>query len=130
MDPNRRRELLRDARFGRKSPVQSTEGVAVSSHPIVSAIAVDVLREGGNAVDAALAAVAAQVVVEPHMTTPTGYFYLLHRDGTTGATRFLDAGLNRPRRLERYDAAAETTGAGAVVPGWWAGVEAAARELG
>src|SRR3546814_9018722 len=56
------------------------EGVAVSSHPIVTRVATDILRDGGNAVDAILAASLAQTVVEPHMTTAFGMLSMMHYD--------------------------------------------------
>src|SRR6187402_919033 len=58
----------RDFMLPGRSLAVGDRGVAATSHPQATLAAVDILRSGGNAVDAAIAAVALQGVIDPHMT--------------------------------------------------------------
>lgn len=51
--------------FASRSPVLSTEAMAATSQPLATQVALQVMREGGNAIDAAIAANALLGLVEP-----------------------------------------------------------------
>ena len=70
--------------------VRSTRGMAVAPHALAAQSALAVLREGGNAVEAMIAAAAAIAVVYPHMNSLGGdAFWLIHVPGQ--APRAIDA---------------------------------------
>eukprot|EP01084_Bolivina_argentea_P147166 257513_1 len=67
----------------RRSPVLSRYGVASSSQPLVSKIGQSILKNGGNAMDAAIAMNFALAVVEPFSTGLGGDCFMLYYDNKT-----------------------------------------------
>jgi oxamate amidohydrolase len=71
--------------------IRGTRGMAVAPHSVASQSALHVLREGGNALEAAIAAAATIAVVYPHMNGIGGdSFWLVHAPGRR--PRGIDAG--------------------------------------
>jgi len=114
-----------DPGFGPKTPARGSDGLAITGHAVATRIAIDVLREGGNACDALLAATIAQTVLEPHLTTVTGCFSMLYHEAAKGRTRYLNGNVDAPMALDGLSAADVPTGRAVAVPGFWAGYEAA-----
>jgi gamma-glutamyltranspeptidase/glutathione hydrolase len=82
------RELDRPGR----STVYAANGMAATSHPLSTAAAIGVLRDGGNAMDAAVAACAVQCVVEPHSTGIGGDCFCLYSPKGEGVIAFDGSG--------------------------------------
>jgi gamma-glutamyltranspeptidase len=70
----------------------SLRGMVACPHALASEAGVEILKAGGSAVDAAVAASAALAVIYPHMTSVGGDQFWLIYDAARPSVRFLNAG--------------------------------------
>ena len=82
-----------------RSVVRARHGMVATSQPLASAVGVDVLKRGGNAVDAAIAMAAVLNVTEPNMTGIGGDAFMLVYSSKTKRLEGLNASGRAPRAL-------------------------------
>ncbi len=80
-----------DLKTGRP-PTLARSGMVTCPHSLASAAGADVLRAGGSAIDAAIAASATLAVVYPHMTSLGGDAFWLIYDAKLRRVRYLGGG--------------------------------------
>ena len=114
-----RKQLMAEAHFGPKTPASSKKGMVICSHPLATREAINTLKNGGNACDAALCASITQTVVEPHMTGITGVLSLLYYNASSKETTYVNGSLNAPlSSLKKLKMSDVRTGRGVAVPGF------------
>ena len=83
----------------RRSPVYSRTGIVATSQPLASAAGLEVLAQGGNAADAAVAAGAALNVTEPTSTGIGGDMFALYYSAETKQVSALNGSGRAPAAL-------------------------------
>lgn len=85
--------------FATRSDVMAQNGIAATSHPLATQIAIDILKKNGTAVDAAVAANAALGLMEPHSCGPGGDLFALVYSAKEKKLYGLNASGRSPRAL-------------------------------
>ena len=81
----------RGTRVGPKAPVTGSHAVCASQHPLVTDTMLQVMRDGGNAIDAAIAGSVLQAVVQQEMTNHAGTVTCLFYEAATGVVHELNS---------------------------------------
>ena len=85
--------------FATRSEVIATHGMACTSQPLASQVALDILKAGGNAIDAAIAANAVLGLVEPVSNGIGGDLFAIVWDADTRQLYGLNASGRSPQSL-------------------------------
>ncbi|TAE96341.1 MAG: gamma-glutamyltransferase, partial [Runella slithyformis] len=85
--------------FATRTVVMAQNGMACTSHPLSTQAAIEVLKNGGNAIDAAIAANAMEGVVEPHVNGIGGDLFAIVWDAKTKKLYGLNASGRSPYSL-------------------------------
>jgi gamma-glutamyltranspeptidase/glutathione hydrolase len=119
-----------EPRQGTKEVVTGSNGMVSSSHPAVSKIMINVLKRGGNAVDATVAGSLAGPVYEAHMTTISGTVSFLYWDAATERSYFMDASPILPKGLAPFCPHPYAPKTAAAIPGSSSGLKAILQRFG
>ncbi len=86
--------------FATRSEIIARNGMAATSHPLATQVALDILKKGGNAIDAAIAANAVLCVVEPTGAGIGGDIFALIWSGEKDKLYGLNGSGRSPRSLK------------------------------
>ena len=87
--------------FATRSEVIAQNGMAATSQPLATQVALDILKKGGNAIDAAIAANAVLGVVEPMNNGVGGDLFAMLWDAKTQKLYGLNASGRSPKSLTK-----------------------------
>ncbi|EKF20470.1 gamma-glutamyltransferase [Nitratireductor pacificus] len=101
-----------------KSQVSSAEGIVATMYPQASEAGIAILRQGGNAVDAAVAAGFAVGVVEPLNSGLGGIAVMVYHEAATGRTYVIDGAGTLPGKTRQDQFKLATSGQPAGIYSW------------
>ncbi len=87
---------MRNLQLPGRSVVMSTGAMAATSQPMATQVALQILRDGGNAMDAAIAASATLAVVESYSTGIGGDCFILYHEEASGKLHALNGSGRSP----------------------------------
>jgi gamma-glutamyltranspeptidase/glutathione hydrolase len=93
-------DRLSGKNFATRSEVIAKNGMAATSHPLATQIAIDVLKQGGTAVDAAIAANAFLGFADPAMNGVGGDLFAIVWDASEEKLHGLNASGRSPKDLQ------------------------------
>ncbi len=87
---------MRDLHRPGRSQVLASEGMCATSHPLAAQAALDILKSGGNAMDAAIAGAVLLGICEPQMTGIGGDCFVLYNRAGENTVRALNGSGRAP----------------------------------
>lgn len=119
-----------------RSPVFATNGLCATSHPLAAQVAVEILRAGGNAVDAGIAAAVLLGICEPQSTGIGGDCFALVKPAGGETIHALNgsgrapAGLDAEALRAEFTVIPQTSPHAVTLPGAIAGFAALSERFG
>lgn len=95
--------VTRDLHLPGRSAVYAANGLCATSHPIAAQVAIETLKSGGNAVDAAIAGALVMGIAEPQMTGIGGDCFALIKPPGSEKIIALNGSGRSPKGLQAAD---------------------------